>query len=122
VSSNANEELDRLAERLDEAFRHAAANLPHNASLRIEEVAGKPDLILSPLEPATLTALSAGIDARLPRVDLPEKPLPMRSVMPASSHRSSGTLRRRATDRRRRQAMARALSAESDSQHGARLG
>jgi hypothetical protein len=28
VSSNATEELDRLAKRLDEAFRHTAANLP----------------------------------------------------------------------------------------------
>jgi TnpA family transposase len=76
VSNNATEELDRLARRLDEAFRHTASNLPHNASLRIEEVAGNPDLILSPLdkleEPPTLTALRAEIDARLPRVDLPE--------------------------------------------------
>jgi hypothetical protein len=76
VSSNATEELDRLAKRLDKAFRHTAANLPHNASLRIEELAGNPDLILSPLdrleEPPTLTTLRAEIDARLPRVDLPK--------------------------------------------------
>ena len=76
VSSNATEELDRLSRRLDDAFRHTAAGLPQNASLRIEEVGGNPDLILSPLdkldEPPSLTALRGAIDARMPRVDLPE--------------------------------------------------
>jgi len=76
VSSNAAEELDRLGKRLDEAFHHTAAGLPKNASLRIEEVGGDPDLVLSPLdkldEPASLTALRIAVDARLPRVDLPE--------------------------------------------------
>src|SRR5512146_1054563 len=50
VSSKAAQELDRLSQRLDEAFRHTAAGLPQNASLRIEEVAGNPDLVLSPLD------------------------------------------------------------------------
>ena len=76
VSSNAADEIDRLSKRLDEAFRHTAAGLPQNTSLRIEEVGGNPDLVLSPLdkleEPASLTALRMAIDARLPRVDLPE--------------------------------------------------
>ena len=67
----ANEELDRLSQRLDQAFRHTAANLPNNASLRIEEIAGDPDLILSPLdkleEPASLVALRAAVDARAAR-------------------------------------------------------
>ena len=76
VSSNAADEIDRLSKRLDEAFRHTAAGLPENTSLRIEEVGGNPDLVLSPLdkleEPASLTALRMAIDARLPRVDLPE--------------------------------------------------
>jgi TnpA family transposase len=76
VSGKATDELERLSQRLDEAFRHTAAGLPQNASLRIEEVAGNADLVLSPLdkleEPPTLTALRAAIDARMPRVDLPE--------------------------------------------------
>jgi TnpA family transposase len=76
VSGKATDELERLSQRLDEAFRLTAAGLPQNASLRIEEVAGNPDLVLSPLdkleEPPTLTALRAAIDARIPRVDLPE--------------------------------------------------
>jgi hypothetical protein len=79
VSSNATEEMERLSRRLDEAFRHTASNLPQNASVRIEQVAGNPDLILSPLdkleEPPSLVALRAAIDARMPRVDLPEQVL-----------------------------------------------
>jgi TnpA family transposase len=82
VSSNAAEEIDRLSQRLDEAFRHTASNLPQNANLRIEEVAKNPenpDLILSPLdkleEPPSLVALRAAVDARMPRVDLPEQVL-----------------------------------------------
>ena len=76
MSSNAADEIDRLSKRLDEAFRHTVAGLPQNTSLRIEEVGGNPDLVLSPLdkleEPPSLTALRMAIDARLPRVDLPE--------------------------------------------------
>ena len=76
VSSNATDEIDRLSKHLDEAFHHTAAGLPQNTSLRIEEVGGNPDLVLSPLdkleEPASLTALRMAIDASLPRVDLPE--------------------------------------------------
>ena len=76
VSGKATEEVDRLSRRLDEAFRHTTASLPQNEKLRIEEVRGDPDLVLSPLdkleEPPTLIALRAAIDARMPRVDLPE--------------------------------------------------
>jgi TnpA family transposase len=79
VSSNAIEEIERLSRRLDEAFRRTAGNLPQNASVRIEQVGGNPDLILSPLdkleEPPSLVALRAAIDARMPRVDLPEQVL-----------------------------------------------
>ena len=64
-----------ISQRLDQAFRHTAANLPKNASVRIEEVGGDPDLVLSPLdkleEPESLVALRA-VEARMPRVDLPE--------------------------------------------------
>jgi TnpA family transposase len=76
VSGRAADEMHRLSQRLDEAFRHTAAGLPQNEKLRLEEVGGNPDLVLSPLdkleEPSTLTALRAAIDARMPRVDLPE--------------------------------------------------
>ena len=76
VSSQANEELQRLSQRLDQTFRHTATNLPKNTSVRIEEVGGDPDLVLSPLdkleEPESLVALRGAVDARMPRVDLPE--------------------------------------------------
>ncbi len=76
LSSQANEELQRLSQRLDQAFRHTAANLPNNPSLRIEKVGGDLDLVLSPLdkleEPESLVALRNAVDARMPRVDLPE--------------------------------------------------
>jgi len=76
VSSKANEELADLSQRLDQAFKHTAANMPNNTSLRVEEIAGDLDLVLSPLdkieEPASLVALRAAVDARMPRVDLPE--------------------------------------------------
>ena len=76
VSSQANDELNGLSQRLDRAFKHTAANLPNNSGLRVEEIAGDLDLILSPLdkleEPASLVALRAAVDARMPRVDLPE--------------------------------------------------
>jgi len=76
VSNQADKELQRLSERLYEAFRHTVVNLPKNASVRIEEVGGEPDLILSPLdkleEPESLVALRRAADARMPRVDLPE--------------------------------------------------
>jgi TnpA family transposase len=76
VSSQANKELQRLSQRLDQAFRHTAANLPKNASVRIEEAGGDLDLVLSPLdkleEPESLVALRCAADARMPRFDLPE--------------------------------------------------
>jgi hypothetical protein len=76
VSSKGCDELHRLSQRLDQAFRQTAANLPKNASLRIEEVAGDADLVLSPLDklekPQSLLDLRSAVDATMPRVDLPE--------------------------------------------------
>ena len=76
VSSKASDDIQRLSQRLDEAFRQTAADLPKNASLRIEEVGDDLDLVLSPLdkldEPQSLLALRNAVDARMPRVDLPE--------------------------------------------------
>jgi TnpA family transposase len=68
--------LHALAEELDQTYRAVAARLPQNPAVRFETVAGKADLILSPLdkleEPPSLLALRREVIARLPRVDLPE--------------------------------------------------
>jgi len=76
VSSQADKELQRLSQRLNQTFRHTVANLPKNPSVRIEEIGGELDLVLSPLdkleEPESLVALRRAVDARMPRVDLPE--------------------------------------------------
>lgn len=75
-SQNATEEIGRLTERLDQAFRSVAGNLPQNTSVRFEPNGADEDLVLTGLEaldePASLVALRAAVTARLPRVDLPE--------------------------------------------------
>jgi TnpA family transposase len=75
-SPNADEEIGRLSERLDQALRSVAANLPKNASVRIEPDGADEDLVLTGLdrldEPSSLIALRNAVAARLPRVDLPE--------------------------------------------------
>ena len=77
VSASGPDEVARIAERLDAAYRATAARLPGNASVRIETAAdGTAALSLSALdkldEPASLVALRAAAAARMPRVDLPE--------------------------------------------------
>ena len=53
-----------------------AANLPNNPAARIEAVAGQDELVLTALdkleEPASLVQLREAVNARLPRVDLPD--------------------------------------------------
>ncbi|CAK0772111.1 transposase [uncultured Gammaproteobacteria bacterium] len=75
-SQNADEEIGRLSERLDQTFQSVAANLPKNASVRLEQNGADEDLVLTGLdrleEPASLIALRTAVMARLPRVDLPE--------------------------------------------------
>jgi TnpA family transposase len=75
-SQNAPEEIGRLSERLDQAFRSVASNLPENASLRIEQNGNAEDLVLTGLdrleEPSSLVALRNAVTTRLPHVDLPE--------------------------------------------------
>ncbi|CAO3460023.1 Mobile element protein [Azospirillum argentinense] len=70
------EEIGRLTERLDQAFRTVAGNLPRNAGVRMEQNGADEDLVLTGLdrldEPASLVALRTAVTARLPRVDLPE--------------------------------------------------
>jgi TnpA family transposase len=69
-------EWEQLGHQLDEAYRRTAGNLPTNAAVRIEAVAGRDTLILTPLdkldEPPGLLALRRAVAALLPRVDLPD--------------------------------------------------
>ncbi len=75
-TQNVAEEIDGLSERLDQAYRLVAGNLPDNASLRIEQTDAGDDLVLTGLdrleEPPSPVALQQAISDRLPQVDLPE--------------------------------------------------
>jgi TnpA family transposase len=77
LSTDAGAEILRLSERLDAAYRATAANLPENASVQVDGG----ELVLSALdkldEPPSLVALRKAVDARMPRVDLPELLLEM---------------------------------------------
>jgi hypothetical protein len=68
--------LTMLANELDATYRAVAARLPYNEAVRFETVAGKQELVLSPLdkleEPPSLVALRNEVKSRMPRVDLPE--------------------------------------------------
>ena len=76
VSPSADEELGRLSARLDLAWRETAERVPDNPAVTIISTPDGPDLSVEPLdkveEPVSLAALRAEIDARLPRLDLPE--------------------------------------------------
>jgi hypothetical protein len=75
-SQNTAEEIGRLTDQLDRAFRTVAGNLSQNAGARLEPDGADVDLVLTGLdrldEPASLVALRNAVAARLPRVDLPE--------------------------------------------------
>lgn len=81
VSASADEELGHLSRRLDLAYRETGDRVPMNPAVVIVRTAGGPDLSVEPLEkieePSSLTALRAAVDARLPRLDLPELILEM---------------------------------------------
>jgi TnpA family transposase len=68
--------LEMLTQELDATYRTVAARFPENKAVRLETVAGKPELVLSPLdkleEPPSLVALRNEVKSRMPRVDLPE--------------------------------------------------
>lgn len=68
--------LSAITEELDQTYRAVVARLPNNPAIRFEDVDGKLDLILSPLdkldEPPSLIDLRKAVNKRLPRVDLPE--------------------------------------------------
>jgi TnpA family transposase len=76
VSPSAAEELGRLSARLDLAWRETAERAPANPSLSIVPTPDGPVLSVEPLdkleEPLSLVALRAAVEARLPRLDLPE--------------------------------------------------
>jgi hypothetical protein len=65
---NVADEINGLSERLDEAYRLVAGNLPDNASLRIEQMGVSDDLVLTDLdrleEPASLIALRQAVSGR----------------------------------------------------------
>ncbi|MGH8141515.1 MAG: Tn3 family transposase [Steroidobacteraceae bacterium] len=68
--------LAALSVELDHTYRAVAARLPQNPDVHFERVEDRNELILTQLdkldEPASLLALRAAVDARLPVVDLPE--------------------------------------------------
>ncbi len=76
VSIVAEEELRLLSSRLDLANRETAERIPMNPAVTVHNTTEGPDLSLERLEkieePASLVALRAAINARLPRLDLPE--------------------------------------------------
>jgi TnpA family transposase len=76
VSPSADEEIDRLSTRLDLAWRETAERAPANPSLTIVSTPDAPDLSIEALdkleEPPRLMALRAAVEARLPRLGLPE--------------------------------------------------
>ncbi|SMD12266.1 Tn3 family transposase [Rhizobium sp. RU36D] len=76
VSSVAEEELGRLSQRLDLAFRETASRVPANSGGTIVSTPDGPDIYVERLEkleePASLVALRMSVEARLPRLDLPE--------------------------------------------------
>ncbi|HTF64358.1 MAG TPA: Tn3 family transposase [Edaphobacter sp.] len=75
-SLSAEETLNMLSHQLDQTYRTVANNLPSNPGARLEKVDGKDELIVSALdkleEPPSLVRLREAVNARLPRVDLPE--------------------------------------------------
>jgi TnpA family transposase len=75
-SLSATETLNKLARQLDSTYKTVAQNLPANPLARVEEIKGKTELIITAIdkaeEPESLVRLRDAVQARLPRVDLPE--------------------------------------------------
>ena len=75
-SLSAEDTLSALTKELDQTYRTVAANLPSNAGARVEQVDGKEEFVVAGLDkiedPPSLVKLREAINARLPRVDLPE--------------------------------------------------
>lgn len=75
-SVSAAETISALSRELDQTYRAVAEKLPSNPGARVEQLDGKDALIVTPLdkleEPDSLVKLRQEVNARLPRVDLPE--------------------------------------------------
>ena len=73
---NAEPALQALTQQLDAAYRRTIANWPTNTAVRVERRSGRDTLVLTGLdkvdEPRSLVTLREQLQARLPRVDLPE--------------------------------------------------
>jgi|TARA_R110000787_G_C13439438_1_gene446285 TnpA family transposase len=100
VAVAGDEEIAKLSARLDLAYRETAARVPDNDAVTITKTASAADLSIAPLdkidEPLSLTNLHNAIDARLPRLDLPELILEMHARTgfgAAFTHASEGNAR-----------------------------
>lgn len=100
VSASADEELGRLSRRLDLAYRETARRVPVNTAVAIVNTPVGPDLSVEHLEkfeePPSLVALRIAVDARLPRLDLPELILEMHArtgFADLFTHASEGSAR-----------------------------
>ncbi len=81
VAALSDEELGMLSRRLDLAYRETAARVPDNKAVTLVRTQSGADISLEPLdkieEPQSLVSLRAAVEARLPRLDLPELILEM---------------------------------------------
>lgn len=100
VAASGDEELAMLSKRLDLAYRETAARIPANKAVTIVGSDHGADLSIEPLdrieEPASLTRLRAAVEARLPRVDLPELIMEMHArtgFAGSFTHASEGSAR-----------------------------
>jgi len=69
-------EIDALSRHLDETYRRVAARAPSNPDLRFESVAGKTEIVISPLdrldEPESLLKLRGAVQSRMPKAGIPD--------------------------------------------------
>lgn len=76
-SLDADQQIGILGAELDDAYRAVASRIQDNPAVRIESVDGRTRPVLTPLdrldESASLVALRSAVDARIPRVDLPDQ-------------------------------------------------
>jgi hypothetical protein len=75
-SLSATDTLSKLAHQLDATYKTVAHSLPSNPLARVEEVDGRSELVVTAIDkaeqPDSLIQLRDEVNARLPRVDLPE--------------------------------------------------
>lgn len=75
-SLEADTEIDGLSRLLDEAYRHVVARADDNPDLRFQTVAGKTEIVVTPLdkldEPDSLRALRAAVHTSMPKAGMPD--------------------------------------------------